>query len=592
MSTTGKTIRYTSQHLRQEFEELFHKFSRGCQAETISQFLGNDLMRNILSQTNQIEQKLNQECSIVFIGDFKRGKSTLINALLQIPVVTTDVTPETITINEIQYGSSFKINICLQDGGYIDLEAEELKADKLLPIITQYRDRISHLQIETPVEWLQGVRLVDTPGTGDIFKKFDSQVQTYLKKADMVVWVMSALTPLSQSEQAFLKLAVLPQDFPKIFFVINSMDITRNDIEAERLLNSSHNKIYKNFPNSHIFAVSALDEFCRIQSLPRPNLSLASTLENYFHNFKNTLQQSIILNRDVVQLERACTQLSQVLNKLDYSINFISQLTETDKLSNGSDNSFKLREKVEKSKQEIKVEISQLRNQALHWMIEFMERMQRETIAQLHQFSLNDIRCNFPFFLTDKLRQGIHECINVHQPIIIEKLKESEKSILEDLHKLTDMKITGANLVIPSAALDDMQWHDINALQLLIINGPIGDIMRVLTALFRQKETQSEKKKLVMIYQQRLQEYLPTLQIHISQNLDEIYTRIATNIEEKIEIIYEQEVETSLRAIKNAVNVNCSHQKNLDTKDEALSFVENTRSELKSFKEKLELVML
>ncbi|NJM23914.1 MAG: hypothetical protein HC907_37650 [Richelia sp. SM1_7_0] len=145
MSTTPKTIKYSPEQLRQEFNELFDNFLRGYQTATIFQFLGKDLLNKIISQTNQIQQKLDQECSIVFIGDFKRGKSTLINALLQIPVVTTDITPETITINEIQYGSSLKINICLQDGGYINLEPEELKAEKLSPIVAQYRDRISHL---------------------------------------------------------------------------------------------------------------------------------------------------------------------------------------------------------------------------------------------------------------------------------------------------------------------------------------------------------------------------------------------------------------------------------------------------------------
>ncbi|NJM23913.1 MAG: hypothetical protein HC907_37645 [Richelia sp. SM1_7_0] len=97
--------------------------------------------------------------------------------------------------------------------------------------------------MKQPVEWLQGVRLVDTPGTGDILHKFDRQLQTYLQKADVVVWVMSALAPLSESEQAFLKLAVLPQDFPKLLFAINWMDIIPNDIEAERVLNSIYNKI-------------------------------------------------------------------------------------------------------------------------------------------------------------------------------------------------------------------------------------------------------------------------------------------------------------------------------------------------------------
>lgn len=592
MSTPVKTIRYSPEHLHQEFAQLLQNFLSGCQAENISRFLGNDLLTKIICQTNQIQQKLHQECAIVVIGDFKRGKSTLINALLQNPIVTTDVTPETITINEIKYGETSKINICLEDGGYINLQPEELKAEKLSPILAQYGDRINHLQIETPVEWLKGVRLVDTPGTGDIFHKFDQQVQTYLQKADVVVWVLSALTPLSESEQAFLKLAVLPQDFPKILFVINWMDVTQNEREAERLLNSSCKKISQNFPNAHIFAVSALDEFSRLQSLPRPNLSLASTLETYFQSFQNYLQQSIILNRDIIQLERAYTQLSQILNQSDFSINLIAQLIAKEQLSPKHDQTLELRKKIEKEKEEITAEITELRQRSHHWMIEFIERLKTETIAQLDKFSLDDIRCNFPFFLTEKLRQAIYECINIHQPIILEKIQKSQISILEDFHNLTDIQITGANLAMPSAALDDMRWQDMNAVQLLINLGRIGDIMRVLTALLGQEGTKAEKTKLVITYQTRLQEYLPELENLLLQHLDKIYTGIATNIEKQLETIYQQEIETSLAAIKQAHNIKLSQEENLESKNSALLLIDDTRIKLQLLREKLSYTLL
>lgn len=207
MSQNLKVIRYAPEQLHYDFQELLNHFAVQSQSETILRLLGKDLLKEIYLKINQIQKRLNQEFSLVVAGEFKRGKSTFINALLKTDVVTTNITPETVTINEIEYGSELKINACLTDGGMIELEHEELHAEKLKLILAQYPNQISHLNIETPVEYLQGLRLVDTPGTGDILKRFDSQIHTYLSQADMVLWVISALSPLSESEQAFLRLS-------------------------------------------------------------------------------------------------------------------------------------------------------------------------------------------------------------------------------------------------------------------------------------------------------------------------------------------------------------------------------------------------
>ncbi|NJM23911.1 MAG: hypothetical protein HC907_37635 [Richelia sp. SM1_7_0] len=117
-----------------------------------------------------------------------------------------------------------------------------------------------------------------------------------------------------------------------------------------------------------------------------------------------------------------------------------------------------------------------------------------------------------------------------------------------------------------------MQWNDIDAVQLLINLGPIGDILRCLTAFVGQEENKSDMK-LVKTYQKRFQEYLPQLQNYICQYLDEIYARITTNVEEQIQKIYEQEIETSLAAIKQAQNIKVSLPNNLDVKHEALALI-------------------
>lgn len=598
MSQNIKVIRYAPEQLHYEFQELLNHFAAQSQSETILRLLGKDLLKEIRLKSNQIQKRLNQEFSLVVAGEFKRGKSTFINALLKTDVVTTNITPETVTINEIEYGSELKINACLTDGGLVGLEHEELYAEKLRLILAQYPNQISHLNIETPVEYLQGLRLVDTPGTGDIFKQFDSQIHTYLSQADMVLWVISALSPLSESEQAFLRLSLAPQNFPKLFFIVNMMDCVHTKAEAERLLYATRKKISVLFPDAHVFGVSALDEFCRNKSLPRPNMDLASILESSFQSLRDSLQKSILLNKDLIQIERAAVQMTQLVQRFESRIVLIRDAMQADKLclkdaiKHCEKNTSELYTQIEKHKQEMREEISKLCEQTRNWMNEFIERLETEAIACISDFHLDKVRSHFHFFLTDKLRQAIQQCLNTHQPAIIKIANKTKISIFEDFHQLTNISITGVDLAaVTSVTLQDVPWANLDTLNLLTYVIGVDEIVQLLTSLFIHQKNESEKSDHTINYRQQLQEYLPELKDSILQKVGETYAQISTKIEKEIEQAYQQEIAASLAAMKQAQQLSISGEENITTANEevqvAMSLVKDTRSELQSFRDKL-----
>ncbi|NJO94596.1 MAG: dynamin family protein, partial [Hydrococcus sp. RM1_1_31] len=194
METLTKTIRYDFDSLCQDFQNILKHFLVEIQTEKIRSALAKDLIKGILLQESSILKRLQGDFSLVVVGNFKRGKSTLINALLGEEIVTTNVTPETITINQIGYGENYKIEACLTDGGRVSLANEELQSDRLADVLKQLPQKVNHLNIQAPIESLQGITLVDTPGTNDIFKQFDSQVHNYLTQADAIIFVISALS--------------------------------------------------------------------------------------------------------------------------------------------------------------------------------------------------------------------------------------------------------------------------------------------------------------------------------------------------------------------------------------------------------------
>lgn len=206
----GRAVAYDLDDLRAQFLGICDDCLKTIDAQPIASALGKDLLKQAHRDGHRLRSRLEEDFSFVVIGDFKRGKSMLINALLGTPVVTTNVTPETITLNEIAYGSQCTVEACLEDGGRVRLVQEELTAERLARLLEQLPQPLDHLNIKVPVPWLEGLRLVDTPGTGDVLKRFDRQVHDYLVKADMVCVLISPFSPLSETERAFLRGSVIP----------------------------------------------------------------------------------------------------------------------------------------------------------------------------------------------------------------------------------------------------------------------------------------------------------------------------------------------------------------------------------------------
>ena len=66
--------------------------------------LGEEFHEKLNGWLRDIRAQRDTPFTLVVAGDFKRGKSTFINALLGEEVVPTDVTTETVTLNRISYG--------------------------------------------------------------------------------------------------------------------------------------------------------------------------------------------------------------------------------------------------------------------------------------------------------------------------------------------------------------------------------------------------------------------------------------------------------------------------------------------------------
>lgn len=179
-----------------------------------------DLLANQLSTLNY---------RIAVIGEFKRGKSSLVNALLGTEILPTDILPTTAVINRIVYDNEQKIIIYFKDGRIENSKIENLinYATKLDSNKEKFAATIREIEVHYPFVFAQkNIELIDTPGLNDNEKMTATTIEV-LDKIDTAIVVISATMPLSETEQSLISQLIEQKDIYHLTFVITNRKSSR-----------------------------------------------------------------------------------------------------------------------------------------------------------------------------------------------------------------------------------------------------------------------------------------------------------------------------------------------------------------------------
>jgi len=177
-----------------------------------------------LGRLGELKEKiLKQEFNMVIMGQFKRGKSTFINALLGDEIVPTAIVPLTSVVTILRFGKTAQGVV-----HYLDSRKENISLSDIGGFVTekgnpQNKRGVKYVEAFYPNDFLkEGVRIIDTPGVGSVFQHNTDVAYAYLPYVDAGIFVVTADPPLGHSEHQFLKDVRAYVD--KLFFVLNKID--------------------------------------------------------------------------------------------------------------------------------------------------------------------------------------------------------------------------------------------------------------------------------------------------------------------------------------------------------------------------------
>lgn len=207
---------------------LVERIDDAARAVTVSLGADSLLSARLVNLRDRLRQ---QRLQIAVLGQFKRGKSTFVNALLGAALLPTGVLPLTAVPTFISWGERPSIRIHFANGRETEqLPASDANAvcDALFRLVTEEANPKNQLGVEKvelfyPAPVLRGgICLIDTPGIGSTLAHNTEAALRVLPECDASLFILSADPPITEAELDYLRRA--KPWIGRTFFILNKID--------------------------------------------------------------------------------------------------------------------------------------------------------------------------------------------------------------------------------------------------------------------------------------------------------------------------------------------------------------------------------
>lgn len=574
-------ITVSTEDIMQRLEQNLDKLRRFQYDGQYRRLLGDTLTNHLESWDDRIRSRRKDPFTIVVVGEFKRGKSSFINALLGEEILVTDVVPETVTMNKLNYGMH-KNEAVLSGGRRLTLRDEELSRSALEKLMEEVGEPIRQLELWRPNELLKDVRIIDTPGLNDVSDEYlDAIVADAMAQADAVIYVYSVNAPLSRSEQMYIRYAILPQQYTKLFLVGNYSDLLANTEDLERIRSLMGERTELLLPGERTYLISALDEMCRVMEQERPCAALSDVLEREFEELRQAITELIREKKTTVTADRMLRMTRQMVEDINADLNNIEKGLE---MTAGqlAEERKKLREEEERRGQQLDAAQSKVReivermkDAAAGWTSDLLGRMEREDLSI---YSAQEINQYYAYYCVELLETELRACLEMHR----EELLVEMSDISDELGKgLAGMYAAGDDVRF-CFRVNNNTWTRGDSVTLAISMVSGNSVLNTLTdlvgSLARKTELEGEKDKLVASIKRRY----PAFKQEAMQKLESQYAALANSACGLIGEYYQGQLQ---RANETVAQYEEASQKCDEDKRQVMQIVAELRRVLGTFSE-------
>jgi Dynamin family len=249
--------RHDRQQLRAEESASIDGASRLLRLAALAHQLQSD---PVAEEARELAARVNEgRFYVACIGQFKRGKSTLLNALVGSEVVPAGFVPVTAVPTVIRYGDVLHARIRLRDGSWRDIAIPDLKEYVTEQHNPENRKAVEGAEVFVPSPLLSsGMCFVDTPGLGSVFTGNTATTKAFIPHIDAALVVVGADPPIAGEELALVE--TVGRQLQDLILVINKADRTSN-AEREAAARFTREILEKRLqrPMGEVFEISAAE---------------------------------------------------------------------------------------------------------------------------------------------------------------------------------------------------------------------------------------------------------------------------------------------------------------------------------------------
>ena len=277
---------------------------------------------------------------VAVVGEFKRGKSTFINALLGEEILPADIEPCSATLNRVTYGPSPFVEIEFKDERRERIAVEHLSdyVTQLTPESKAVAATVKEAVVYYPIDYCRNnVDIIDTPGLNDD-PSMTEVTLSVLPKVDAAILVIMAQSPVSEVERDFLENKLLTNDLGRVIFVVTGIDRCNRPEDVEKVIkgvkarikeyvlhraeeqwgadSAEYETYLKKIGEPKVFGISAY------QALEAKRLKDDELMaRSRFSEFQKSLEEFLVRERGAIELQvpinRAIASAAEILKKIN-----------------------------------------------------------------------------------------------------------------------------------------------------------------------------------------------------------------------------------------------------------------------------------